>query len=628
MKKYISCFLILTSALSAFSQTKTKGVTVAPSVIDFSDTTIPDFNPQLHNVDVKTIPSAEYANKKEILHKKRMEYLKKKENLQKGQLKSAQENEIEPKIDLGFQANIPNGHPADNDVAVSNDLKVISAVNSNILVSDSTGKKIIEKSLTNLVAQAGVFNSTSDPRVIYDPKEDRFIFTCFSGNLSKNSVILVGFSKTNDPAGAWNFYKLNGNSFNDSTWSDYPIISVSNNDLFITFNQVKDNVHWSVGFKQSVIWQIDKNTGYKGDSLKYDLWSDIKHNGVFLRNICPAKYQTNDLKEKMYFLSVKNVSFSNDTIFLLEITNSYKSKSAKLNQTILKSPIKYGFPPNALQKKNSFGITQQLMTNDARVLTAIYENDHIHFGSNSINPKFQNAAVFLGSILNVSKNPKVEAKLLSDEDLEFGYPSMSHIGLENRPRQVLYTFSHCFTDSFPGTSMVYQNAKGEFSKIVSVKNGNNRIDMVSDSIERWGDYTNIQKVYNQPNVAFLTGSFGGPLGNSFTRMLSWVSKVRVEDTTTLSSSVSNVLKESQQIQIAPNPAKNVLSFQFELQETQILSFEIWNLEGKKIYHIYNQKAFQGQNNFQIQIDQMPAGNYFLKINGNNGFEFSERFNKY
>ena len=47
-----------------------------------------------------------------------------------------------------------------------------------------------------------------------------------------------------------------------------------------------------------------------------------------------------------------------------------------------------------------------------------------------------------------------------------------------------------------------------------------------------------------------------------------------------------------------------------------------------MYHIYNQKAFQGQNNFQIQIDQMPAGSYFLKINGNNGFEFSERFNKY
>ena len=627
MKKYISFFLIFPFAFSAFSQTKTKGVSVAPSVIDFSDTSIPDFNPKLYNVEVKTIPSAEYANKKEILYKNRIEYLKKKENLQKGHLKSAQENEIEPKIDLGFQANIPNGHPADNDVAVSNELKVISAVNTNILVSDSTGKKIIEKSLTNLVAQAGVFNSTSDPRVIYDPKEDRFIFTCFSGNLSKNSVILVGFSKTNDPAGAWNFYKLNGNSFNDSTWSDYPIISVSNNDLFITFNQVKDNVHWSVGFKQSVIWQIDKNTGYRGDSLKYDLWSDIKHNGVYLRNICPAKYQTNDLKEKMYFLSVKNVAFSNDTIFLLEITNSYASKSAKLNQSILKSPIKYGFPPNALQKKNSFGITQQLMTNDARVLTAIYENDHIHFGSNTINTKFQNAAVFLGSILNVSKNPKVEATILSNENLEFGYPSMTHIGDYNRPRQVLYTFSHCYTDSFPGTSMVYQNAKGEFSKIISVKNGNNRIDMVADSIERWGDYTNIQKVYNQPNTAFLTGSFGGPLGNSFTRMLSWVSKVRVEDTTTLSSSISNVSKEKQFILIAPNPAKNILTFQFKLQESQILSFEIWSLEGKKLYHIYNQKAFTGKNDFQIEIDQIPAGNYFLKISGINGFEFSERFNK-
>jgi hypothetical protein len=111
------------------------------------------------------------------------------------------------------------------------------------------------------------------------------------------------------------FYKLNGNSFKDSTWSDYPIIAVSGSDLFITFNQVRDNVSWTVGFKQSVIWQIDKQRGYDGDTLQYTLWSDIKTDGRNLRNICPAKQHTTTQTDNMYFLSVRNVDASNDSIF-------------------------------------------------------------------------------------------------------------------------------------------------------------------------------------------------------------------------------------------------------------------------------------------------------------------------
>jgi len=75
-------------------------------------------------------------------------------------------------------------------------------------------------------------------------------------------------------------------------------------------------VSWTVGFKQSVIWQIDKQNGYNGMPLQYTLWSDIKYNGVPLRNICPAKYQTTNMGTNMYFLTLRNVASSNDSIFL------------------------------------------------------------------------------------------------------------------------------------------------------------------------------------------------------------------------------------------------------------------------------------------------------------------------
>lgn len=214
-------------------------------------------------------------------------------------------------------------------MAVGLDGTIVSAVNSNLQIYNSNGVSIATRSLAALASKLGTFTMNSDPRLLYDPQTDRYVIVWFTGSLSTTNKIIVGFTKTNNPADSWNFYTLNGASFNDSTWSDYPIISLSNKDLFITFNQVKDNIHWSVGFKQSVIWQLDKQKGYDGDPLKFTLWSDIKHNGGNHRNICPAKYQTASPDSNMYFLSVRNVANSNDTIFLLEINNTYAS--GKLN---------------------------------------------------------------------------------------------------------------------------------------------------------------------------------------------------------------------------------------------------------------------------------------------------------
>jgi hypothetical protein len=410
MKKYIAYLCCLICPMIAMAQaTKTNGVSGPPQHINFSDTTSKDYDIHLVQLDQHPIPSADYGTKKNELNRLRAAW--KNEAHKTENLSKTRGLAVNPSIIKGAQGNTSNSVPNDNDIAVSNDGKVVSVVNSNIRIYDDTLKSIFNKTLTSLVSSLGVYTWISDPRVIYDPSSDRFILVCFSGNLSTESTIMVGFTQTNDPTGAWNFYTLNGNSFNDSTWSDYPIISVSDKDFFITFNQVKDNVSWTVGFKQSVIWQIDKQNGYNGMPLQYTLWSDIKYNGVPLRNICPAKYQTANMGTNMYFLTLRNVASSNDSIFLTEITDSYQSGNAQITQKVVTSPVAYGFPPNAVQKL--YGTAQQyLMTNDARVLAAIYENNYIHFGSNTLNPTYMNAGVFLGEIKNVSSaTPVVTASI-------------------------------------------------------------------------------------------------------------------------------------------------------------------------------------------------------------------------
>jgi hypothetical protein len=613
--RLILFFICLQFSFSLVAQTKTDGTAPKAKEINLSDTSIKDYAPALLSPGSQPVPTSEYGTKKADLYKKRIE-------AQKAKKKSGSGDEaVSPKILQQFEGNTTNSTPADNDVAVGLDGKIISAVNSNIQIYNESGVSIQTKTLSALASSLGSFTSNSDPRLLYDPVSDRYVIVWFTGSTSTTNKIIVGFTKSNDPAGAWNFYTLNGNSFNDSTWSDYPIISISNKDLFITFNQVRDNIHWSVGFKQSVIWQIDKQKGYDGDPLIFTLWSDIKHQGGYLRNICPAKYQTTNPDSNMYFITVRNVAESNDTIFLLEINNTYSSGKAQLKQKVLKSPVKYGFPPNAFQKKIG-GKIQQLMTNDARVLAAIYENNHVYFGLNSVlNPDIT-ATVLLGSIKNVNTtNPKVEAKLLDIPGYEFGYPSMAYTGTDALDHKIAFSFSHCREDSFPGTSVIYKDAKDNFSKLLVVKEGITHIDAIppgipsypEDTIERWGDYTNMQTLHQIPNQVLLTGSFG-----KNNRMATWLAKLEVNDTTKGTKPTNSLLQSNLETKVAiyPNPIKhNLFQVNFEINDNEYLSFDLYDNIGRKVVKLLETKAYKGKNEFSFRTNDLPKGQYILQIKG-------------
>ena len=54
------------------------------------------------------------------------------------------------------------------------------------------------------------------------------------GNNPVNNHICVAFSSTNDPLDDWNVYMLVGDALDTNHWTDYPAISITDDDLFIT----------------------------------------------------------------------------------------------------------------------------------------------------------------------------------------------------------------------------------------------------------------------------------------------------------------------------------------------------------------------------------------------------------
>lgn len=608
MKKIILlfffCFLGL-QLLAQVSYRKTNKTVPLKAKASFTDPSLADFEQELTFLDQHPVPVSDYGNKKELLNKLRAQTLAPVQNKTQGVAPN-------PVIIRDWEAN-PGGIPLDNDVAISNGGTIISAVNSNIRVYDTTGTSIFGKSINAMNSTLSVFTWISDPRLLYDPNKDRFIITCFSGSNSSTSTIIVGFSTTNNPADAWNFYTIDGSPFNDSTWSDYPIIAINDHDFFMTFNMVKDNIGWQNGFKQSVIYQINKMDGFNGTPLNYTLWDSLAWNGRNFRNICPAKPQTNNMGNAMYFLSLRMTDLSNDTIFLLNINDSYQSSNAQFSSDILISPTKYGFPPNVPMTNANY-----LMTNDARVLTAIYENNYIHFGSNSINPTYNNAGVFLGEIKNISSNPMISGTIFSSNTEEYGYPSMAYVGNENNDHKVIYSFNHC-KNGYPGLSMIFKNNFG-FSDIISIEDGNSSINALADSNERWGDYSAIQRKFNQASVACIAGSFSKNAG-----MKTRVAMVNHND---FAVKTENVISNTQnELTLYPNPASEKFSIDFYNPQKQNMQFGIYDMQGKLIHVLLHDEIKEGRNRFSFNLNSLSRGMYMFSIKGDKGITLSRMIDK-
>jgi hypothetical protein len=450
--------------------------------------------------------------------------------------------------------------------------------------------------------------------VIYDPKADRFILVFLQGSTSEDTRIITGFSQTNDATGKWNFYAIPGNVFGDSSWSDYPIISLSENELFITVNRLKDNTGWKDGFIESLIWQVELKGGYGGDSLVQRIYKDIKFNDKPIWSVCPAKGGEGNYGPSMYFLSVRPSDLTNDTIFMHEITNTIQSNNAELKTRILRLPQPYGLQPNAFMPNG-----KKLQTNDARVLSAMYHEYKIHFVGNCINQSTFDPGIYYGVITNPwENNPAITGRVISYDTMDIGYPSISHMGGGKTDHSALITFSYSSPRSYPGTAAIFLDRNGDISDPLVVKAGLGNIQLLNDSVQRWGDYTGNQRQYNKPGISWVGGSYGGQNGGNQT----WIAKIKSNDPLLSVNTISgNTLNQAN---FFPNPVNSFAKIEFDIYEATWVEFVLFDQQGRMIQKLLRDKAKAGRNEFSINTHDLNNGIYFIQIITNNEIRFNQK----
>ncbi len=600
------CYIV---TLTVFGQNETKrlsNVLVDKHwKINFSEKSTQLELSRLKNLEAAPMPIMRSKKVKAIIDSQRKRTLVKSKS---SYLNSPEE--LTPNIESSFNgkpigmAGIPN----DNTMAISNDGFIVSAINTTVTILNEKGERLGFKSLYGMTAgQLGLLDRYYDPKVIYDPLSDRFILVFLEGSTSADTRIVVGFTETNDPTQSWNFYALNGKPLGGKTWSDYPIIAHNKTDLYITVNLLRDNESWQEGFVESFIWQVNKQDGYDGnEDLRQNLFSGINYNNKPVWSICPVQPGIDFNQENMYFLSVRPDAMSNDTLFLHEITNSTIAGNAQHKLSVLTTDLPYGVPPTAYQPVVGY----RLQTNDTRVLSAVYHDNTIHYVQSSILTDEIRSGIYHGIISSMNEMPQVNGTIISSNELDFAYPSIAFAGNTKLDNQsMVITFSHVGENEYAGTSAIYHNnsegLESIYSNVVSIKSGDSLINtFVADTAERWGDYTDIQRKYNEPGVIWLCGSYGDSLGRNNV----WLSKL----------SVKNDLIVEDKFLVYPNPVESSVEISINFMVDDQVTIQLVNNLGSVVKEIMNEPVRKGNARFLLNTEDLSSGVYILALYDRSG----------
>lgn len=508
-----------------------------------------------------------------------------------------------PEVLNGFiVGGVQPGRPLDNHLAMSGD-RVVSSVNSFISVQTKEGAFVKNYSLANFAMGLGVNDGLFDPRLIYDPQADRFVAIFLSGYSSDESDIVISFSDSNDPTGEWHAYVIPGNPNNDNTWTDYPMVTVTDTDIVLTINLLRDGESWQLGFEKTLIWQMDKAKGYAGEDLDNTvLWQDVNFGNASIRNLCPVGHATDILPSKTYFVSDRNFDIENDTFLLVELTGGVNDPDAELLVDFVRSDVPYGVPPNAMQEEH------ELQTNDARVLEAFIIEDEIQFVGNTRNPVNNQCGIFHGVLTDLNGARNLHLEHIIGEDYEIGYPGITWMGDIPSDRDAIITFDHTGVNKYAGISAMYYNLEDGYSDIITVQDGNAPCTMnPNGTLERWGDYMGTQRDFANTDELWVSGFY--TLANG--RNHPWIAHLAKPGTMSSTSENQNPIVSK----VYPNPVANRVSVEFTIpQAAKNVSVVLLNTEGKVIEKLINTTPHKtGLSRFSFDVSSLEKGIYLVEV---------------
>jgi hypothetical protein len=564
----------------------------------------------------------------------------------------------------GFRANDHRNNASDGALAISNSGEIVVANNTSIEYryknGDTISPKMNWKELiynTPYVKNDSIF--FSDPRIIYDNKADRFILVILevknvsngpTDNRNNSSKIHVLFSQDNAPASRlWNYYKYKGELGLNNTWIDYPYIGITNHDLFISVNTVRDTAEMiSPGLtnyktinKPVMVLQIAKDSGYAGiipAPLKvwYNFRAKKTPSSAFetIQSIMPVSNGQGGHLTKGFMVATQQTKANNDFLMYLFTIDSalylnpksYKYKAIPLQE-------EYSEPVAVAQGRSSI---DSLDGNDNRIQSGFYLFNRVHVvfqtKKNLPNGNNQNGLQYVR--INVLTNASIDTTIYSKSNVtHFCYPAIASSGKDSVSMQVTITYLFAGDTIYPSVGAVSLEYPVSGAKTIgdtiNIKNGTSLVSTdpadpcgtIAGAVirkQRWGDYIGIQRKYKNNGTTCTTrlwayGMFGNNKNctiadtNVYGLKRGWFGWVQeLGDTCLKANSVSqNYLKNN--VLVFPNPTQGVIYIK-PPNNTDLYTYCLTNLQGQKVAVLTHIQSLQTLSSLEL-----TNGMYLLRI---------------
>ena len=254
------------------------------------------------------------------------------------------------------------GIPPDTHGAAGPDHLMIT-LNTEVRIQNKSGDVLSTVGLETFWQALGIRNAF-DPKVIYDPLSERFLFVACAESRAPDSSMLLGISRTSDPTGNWDLWQFDGDGA-DNNWVDYPNIGVNKNWITFTSNMFTISSDF---FRGVNIWAVNK-----ADALEGIPFAELFYEQGVGFTLVPCHTYSSE-EEIQYLINTWNSS--SGRLRIHKITGT-PGDPAFLSTSLY--PVSSGwalnFPPLfPWPDAPQLGSTQAIETNDDRMMNAVLRN--------------------------------------------------------------------------------------------------------------------------------------------------------------------------------------------------------------------------------------------------------------
>ncbi len=389
--------------------------------------------------------------------------------------------------------------PPDVASAVGHD-HIFETLNDRMRIQDKSGNILFEQLQQETAANGGFWANVDntalfDPKIIYDPYRNRWIYVIATDGRTADSAILIAVSQSPDPTGNWWFWRIDADANNDQ-WFDYPSIGFNNKWLTITGNMFTNPN--AGGTNESRVFIFDLNQLYSGSSLSFNAF-----NVSGFATLCPALTYDPNMNDLWL---VTNDDINDNDLRFFKISGSTASPTLTQGGYV---SIGSDWGRTGVNIAPQLGVSTRVNCGDHDVLSVIWRNGRLYSAQTIFLP--DGSSPTTATLQIVSSNPYAATvfesiRLSSDANTMYAFPCIA----VNNANDLIISTTKFTSTSYPSACVLVRRAGNASIYETTFKAGEDTysiFDTSNPSRNRWGDYTSAMVDPSDDNTVWVTSEY-------------------------------------------------------------------------------------------------------------------------